>query len=280
MSPMSNPSPRRAIDEATQFVQSSTGMTPQVGLVLGSGLMHLATLLTSKTSLPYAAIPHFPPSRVQGHEGTLHLGNLGSQPVACLAGRSHGYEGHTPERVVFGVRLLAKLGCEVIVLTNAAGAVVPHLAPGKLMLITDHLNLTGNNPLIGWYEQSPQFVDMSNAYDAELRNVAIDCASEAGIDLAQGVYAGLNGPSYETPAEIRMLAGLGASAVGMSTVYETIALRDLGVRVLAISCITNLGAGLAGAVLDHAHVQSVAHTANNQLESLIVKLLARVGVRT
>lgn len=251
-------------------------MTPRVGIVLGSGLMHLASVLEARKTLAYASIPHFPLSRVPGHDGTLHLGWLGPQPVACLAGRFHGYEGHAPERVVFGVRVLARLGCKTVVLTNAAGAVVPNLAPGSLMLITDHINLTGSNPLIGWYDTSPKFVDMSNAYDAELRELARDCASRSSIDLAQGVYAGLNGPSYETPAEVRMLATLGASAVGMSTVHETIALRDLEVRVLAISCITNVGAGLPGAVLDHSHVQSVARTAHDQLEALLVQLMSRI----
>jgi purine-nucleoside phosphorylase len=264
------------LEEAQKFVQSFAATKPRIGLVLGSGLMHLASLLESRKSIPYAAIPHSPQSRVPGHDGTMHLGQLGNQSIACLAGRSHGYEGHAAERVVFGVRLLARLGCEIVVLTNAAGAVVPTLAPGALMLVTDHINLTGTNPLIGWYEGSPRFVDMSNAYDSELRALACQCASETEIELAQGVYAGLNGPSYETPAEVRMLATVGASAVGMSTVHETIALCDLGVRVLAISCITNVGAGLAGAVLDHEHVQEVARSAHQRLEKLLVQLIARV----
>jgi len=273
---MSDPSFHTAIEEAAEFVQSSAGVSPRVGIVLGSGLMHLASLLESRTSLPYASIPHFPLSRVQGHEGTLHLGLLGTQPVACLAGRSHGYEGNAPDRVVFGVRVLARLGCRTVVLTNAAGSVVPNLEPGRLMLISDHINLTGSNPLIGWYSTQPKFVDMSDAYDSELRRLACACAKELSINLAQGVYAGLNGPSYETPAEVRMLAILGASAVGMSTVHETIALRDLGVRVLAISCITNLAAGIAGAVLDHEHVQSVARTTHGQLERLVLRVMSRL----
>jgi purine-nucleoside phosphorylase len=274
---MSNLPPRTALEEAAKFVQSFATAKPRVGMVLGSGLMHLSTLLDARQSIPYAAIPHFPRSSVQGHEGMLHLGQLGNQSVVCLAGRSHGYEGNPPERVVFGVRLLARLGCEIVVLTNAAGAVVPTMAPGALMLITDHINLTGNNPLIGWYDASPRFVDMSNAYDPDLRALALTCASEVSVDLAQGVYAGLSGPSYETPAEVRMLAILGASAVGMSTVHETIALRDLGVRVLGISCITNVGAGLAGAVLDHAHVQAVARTAHERLENLVIRLMSRLA---
>ena len=269
-------SPIAAIDQAAEYVRSRVAVSPRIGMVLGSGLMHLATLIESRASLTYASIPHFPTSRVKGHEGTLHVGQLGRHAVACLAGRAHGYEGHPPERVVFGARLLARLGCEVVFLTNAAGAVTPELKPGSLMLITDHLNLTGNNPLIGWYQTSPRFIDMSNAYDRDLCQLARNCAAETCIDLAEGIYAGLSGPSYETPAEIRMLAGLGANAVGMSTVHETIALRDLGVRVLGISCITNAGAGIEGAVLDHEHVQSVARTAHHQLESLILLIAERI----
>jgi purine-nucleoside phosphorylase len=267
---------RHAIDAAAAYVKSRAIQRPSIGIVLGSGLMHVAELLESRVTLPYASIPHSPLSRVHGHEGALHFGYLGDRMVACLSGRAHGYEGHSAERVVFGVRLLAQLGCALVVLTNAAGSVLPTLLPGSLMLITDHLNLTGGNPLIGWYEQSPCFVDMTNAYDLELRQLAISCATDASIPLAQGIYAGLAGPSYETPAEVRMLAILGASAVGMSTVHETIALRDMGVRVLGVSCITNMGAGLEGAILDHKHVQRIAQDARHQLEELIRLIAKRV----
>ena len=159
--------PRQAITKAVNHIQSCIGIVPSVGLVLGSGLMSLATLIQQQTNIPYTSVPHFPPARVTGHDGTLHVGLLEGMPVACLAGRAHGYEGHPPERVVFGVRLLARLGCKVVILTNAAGSVVSSLRPGSLMLIADHLNLTGNNPLTGWYESSPRFVDMSNAYDSD-----------------------------------------------------------------------------------------------------------------
>jgi purine-nucleoside phosphorylase len=269
--------PRQAIAEATSFVQARIGESPRIGIVLGSGLMHLATLLDDSAALSYEAIPHFPVSRVKGHQGSLHVGRIDTLQVACLAGRVHGYEGHTPERVVFGARVLAALGCSIVILSNAAGAVSPELQPGSLMLISDHLNLTGNNPLIGWYGDSPQFVDMTDAYDSQLRAEAITCAKLVGVDLKEGVYAGLLGPSYETPAEIRALARLGADAVGMSTVYETIALRDLRVRVLGLSCITNVGAGIEGSILDHEHVQDVAQAAQHKLESLVLCLVRRLA---
>lgn len=265
----------RTVAEAAAFVRARTELSPQIGIVLGSGLMHLATRLEVKTTLSYAEIPHFPISRVKGHAGALHVGRLGAEPIACLAGRVHGYEGHATERVVFGVRVLAELGCQVVILTNAAGSVRPELRPGSLMLITDHLNLTGNNPLVGWH-QCPKFLDMSDAYDCRLRSLAKECATKAAIDLKEGVYAGLAGPSYETPAEIRMLAELGASAVGMSTVCETIALRDVGVRVIGISCITNVGAGIEGSVLDHEHVQENARRVGHRLENLVECLAQRV----
>ncbi len=269
--------PTQAVAEAASFVRSRIDASPRVGIVLGSGLMHLATLLQANKTLKYAAIPQFPVSRVKGHQGSLQVGRIGTECVACLAGRVHGYEGHTPERVVFGVRVLAELGCRVVILTNAAGAVTPELRPGSLMLISDHLNLTGNNPLVGWHAGHPQFVDMTNAYDCKLRMMAKDCAKRVAVDLAEGVYAGLVGPSYETPAEIQMLARLGANAVGMSTVHETIALRDLGVRVVGISCITNAGAGIGERELDHEHVQEIAQGAQQKLESLVLCLIQRIS---
>ena len=238
--------------------------------------MHLATLLEANTTLKYSAIPQFPVSHVPGHEGSLHVGRIGTQMVACLAGRVHAYEGHTQERIVFGVRVLAELGCRVVILTNAAGAVSPELQPGSLMLISDHLNLTGNNPLVGWHAGHTQFVNMTDAYDRKLRKVAKDCAKRVAVELHEGVYAGVAGPSYETPAEIQMLARLGADAVGMSTVHETIALRDLGARVIGISCITNAGAGIEGSILGHEHVQEVARAAQERLKLLVLSLVQHI----
>ena len=269
--------PRLVVAAAASFVRDRIETPPRLGIVLGSGLMGLTTLLEGRTVFDYAAIPGFPVSRVAGHQGTLHVGRLGTQSVACLAGRVHAYEGHAPDRVVFGVRVLSELGCNIVILTNAAGAVTTDFRTGSLMLISDHLNLTGQSPLVGWYEHSPQFVDMTNAYDCRLRKIVLDCAREIPVELSEGVYAGLLGPSYETPAEIRMLAQLGAHAVGMSTVHETIALRDLGVRVIGISCITNAGAGIEASVLDHEHVQKIARASGDKLEQLILRSAERIA---
>ena len=269
--------PRQAIAQAASFVQARISASPRIGIVLGSGLMHLAALLDDDTTLAYDAIPHFPVARVKGHQGSLHVGRIDSLQVACLAGRVHGYEGHTPERVVFGARVLAALGCSIVILSNAAGGVSAELRPGSLMLISDHLNLTGNNPLVGWHGNSLQFLDMTDAYDHQLRAKAKACAKLIGVDLEEGVYAGLLGPNYETPAEIRAFSRLGADAVGMSTVYETIALRDLGVRVLGLSCITNVGAGIEGSILDHGHVQEVAQASAHKLEKLVLCLIRHLA---
>lgn len=264
------------VADAANFVRRRLATPPSLGIVLGSGLMHLAESLSEPTAIRYGAIPSFPLSRVPGHDGVLHVGKLGGKVVACLAGRVHGYEGHSPDRTVFGVRVLAHLGCRTVILTNAAGSVSSILSPGSLMLISDHLNLTGSNPLVGWHARGPQFINMTDAYDPELRKLALRCAAQIPFELHEGVYAGLLGPSYETPAEVRMLARLGADAVGMSTVHETIALRDCGVRVVGISCITNAGAGIEGSILDHEHVQQVANESRYRLENLVVNLVEQI----
>src|SRR4051812_34224492 len=209
--------------EAATFVQRSiTGAAPRVGLVLGSGLGALGDTLAGLERLPYASIPHHPTSSVAGHAGNLCLGELGGVPVACMQGRVHAYEGHALSRVVFGARLLAELGCQIVLLSNAAGGIAERLRAGSLMRIDDHLNLMGDSPLRGPTARGPRFPDMSRAYDAELGAECEAAARAAGVPLERGVYAGLLGPSYETPAEIRMLATLGADAVGMSTVPEVI----------------------------------------------------------
>lgn len=239
---------------------------PEVGLVLGSGLSGLADEVAGATVIPYADIPHFPRPHVQGHRGTLALGTFEGINVACLAGRVHLYEGHSPSRVVFGVRMLAELGCRVVLLTNAAGGITSELGPGDLMLIKDHLNLTGKNPLTGPADESgPRFPDMSCAYDRELRELARLAARKSGVRLNPGIYAGVLGPSYETPAEIRMLAVFGANAVGMSTVSEVIALRHRDVRVGAVSVITNYAAGRTDRPLNHSEVEQIAAGARDKL---------------
>src|SRR6185436_3815085 len=269
------------VDCAAAHLQQLRREPPQIGVVLGSGLGAWASHLEQSTPVPYAGIPHMPTPSVAGHSGRLWFGQRGAVRVACLEGRVHAYEGHAVERVVFGVRLLAALGCRSVLLTNAAGGIRADLTPGTLMLITDHLNLSGRNPLVGWSSEGhPSFIDLTRAYDAELADAARSAARELGQSLAEGVYAGLLGPSYETPAEIRMLRTLGADAVGMSTVLEAIALRERGVRVGAVSCITNLAAGLSAAPLSHAEVQQTAADAKGRFAALLdawVQRAAAIG---
>jgi purine-nucleoside phosphorylase len=231
----------------------------------------LAEQIVAPRKVPYADIPHMPRSAVAGHAGYLWLGELAGVQVACLQGRVHAYEGHPLPDVVFGVDLLAELGCSTVLLSNAAGGIAPQLAAGDLMLVTDHINLTGRNPLVGPNDDTigPRFLDMTTAYSTEVQACARRAAQSLGITLQEGVYAGLLGPTYETPAEIRMLAAIGASAVGMSTVLETIALRHRGVRVGAISCITNLAAGISGAPLSHAEVQETADRVRDTFARLV-----------
>lgn len=266
------------LSEAATFVQrSTTGAAPRVGLVLGSGLGALGDTLGELVRVPYASIPHHPTSTVAGHAGNLCLGELGGVRVACMQGRVHAYEGHPLSRVVFGVRLLAELGCGVVLLSNAAGGIAERLQAGSLMRIEDHLNLMGDNPLRGPSARGPRFPDLSQAYDRELGQLCELSARDAGVTLERGVYAGLLGPSYETPAEIRMLKTLGADAVGMSTVPEVIALRQMGVRVGAVSCITNLAAGRSPEPLSHAEVEATAARVKSDFIRLFAGWVARVG---
>jgi purine-nucleoside phosphorylase len=261
---------RQELLQAAEFVRTRLGFRPRLGLILGSGLGSLVGKLDSPASIPYADVPGMPLPSVPGHSGKLTGGVLGGVTTVCLEGRVHLYEGHEPHTVVFGARLLAQLGCEVVLLTNAAGGTTSDLAPGSLMLITDHINLTGHNPLVGWSHPA-EFIDLSDAYDPRLAEQARAAARASGVALEEGVYAGLTGPSYETKAEVRYLAHIGANAVGMSTVLETIALRERRVRVMALSCITNAAAGVAGAVLDHNHVQMVAREGTGKMEKLILE---------
>jgi len=251
---------------------------PAIGVVLGSGLGSFVERLSEPQVFPYSQIPHMAASSVEGHEGNLHLGRIGSVRVACMQGRVHAYEGHPLARVVFGVRLLAELGCSSVLLTNAAGGIAAGFRPGDLMLITDHLNLMGDNPLVGPAPAGgSRFCDLSVSYDEGLRALAQAAARDRAIELKQGVYAALLGPSYETPAEIRMLRTLGADAVGMSTVPEVIALRERNVRVGALSLITNLAAGLGQAPLDHAEVQAAATLARESFGGLLLRWIELVA---
>jgi len=272
-------SERARIDLAAAAVREKTTRRPQVALILGSGLGSWADTVEDATRIPYAEIPGMPQSRVAGHAGNLVLGEAEGVSVVAMQGRVHLYEGHSPQDAVFGARLMIALGAEQVMITNAAGGIAARFAVGDLMLIEDHLNLTGMSPLIGTNEESlgPRFVDMTTAYDATLRELAAEGARALGIELQHGVYAGLLGPSYETPAEIRMLHRMGADAVGMSTVLEVIAARHMGARVLGLSCITNAAAGLGGATLNHEEVQETADRVRDRFVSLLGATLRRMG---
>ena len=268
------------LDEAAAFVRRAGGERPLIGVVLGSGLGAFAGRLGGRQSIPYAKIPHFPPTTgVVGHAGELVLGRVEQTPVVVLSGRVHFYEGRTMAEVVFPVRLLTRLGVRAVVLTNAAGGIRRSLRPGDLMLISDHINLFGSNPLIGENEGAlgPRFPDMSAVYDRGLRRLAKERARRLRIPLKEGVYLGLSGPSYETPAEIRAFARLGADAVGMSTVPEAIALSHAGARILGISVITNMAAGILATRLVHAEVLAETRRVERRFFALLTALVPRLA---
>ena len=269
---------RSSLDETVAAIRERTRIAPRVGVVLGSGLGAFGDAL-SGPKIPYAELPHMPVSKVAGHAGNLCFGESSGVPVVCMQGRVHFYEGHELSAVVHGVRTMARLGVTAVLLTNAAGGCDPSFRAGDFMIVTDHLNLTARSPLIGPNDDAlgPRFPDMSIAYDPLLRDAAKAAARELGIPLREGVYAWLTGPSYETPAEIRALRTLGASAVGMSTVPEVIALRHMGVRAAALSCITNLAAGMQATPLSHAEVEETARARRDDLLKLLGAWIARAG---
>jgi purine-nucleoside phosphorylase len=270
---------RARLDYAVAWIRGRTDARPRTGVILGSGLGGFAARLARQTVIPYDEIPEFPVSRVPGHPARLVVGELagprGRVPVAALQGRVHGYEGWSADDVAFGARVLCALGVKSLVVTNAAGGVNPSLEPGDLVRITDHLNLSGQNPLTGENDDrlGPRFPDMTDAYHPCLGELLDGCAAKLGIELKQGVYAGLPGPSYETPAEVRMLRALGADVVGMSTVHEVIAARHMGVPTAGISLVANRGAGLARTPLTHAEVQEVAARTGEKLGALLEAFL-------
>ncbi|HVP66545.1 MAG TPA: purine-nucleoside phosphorylase [Anaeromyxobacteraceae bacterium] len=268
------------LDYAAAWVRGRTDLRPVMGVVLGSGLAAVADAVADAVAIPYGEIPEFPMVTVAGHPGRLLVGTLGGVPVAVLQGRAHGYEGQPPEDLAFGVRLLARLGSSFLVLTNAAGAVRAGLRSGDLVRIVDHLNLSGQNPLSGPNDArlGPRFPDMSEPYDVRLGASLDRCASRLGIPLETGVYACVAGPSYETPAEVRMLRTLGADLVGMSTVPEVIAARHLGVPVAAVSVVANPGAGVGAGVLTHAEVLAAVGAAAGQVAKLL-ECLASASTR-
>ena len=249
--------------------------TPAVAIVLGSGLSAYAAEFDDATELPYASIPGFPTPRVEGHTGSLFMATIGDKRVALMAGRVHFYEGWEPADVVFGVRSVALAGASTVILTNAAGGVGDHLRPGDLVALTDHLNLTGRNPLHGpnIAELGARFPDMSAVYSPAVRSQIHAAAAEVGVSMAEGVYAWFTGPSYETPAEVEMARRLGADLVGMSTVPEAIALGHMGVEVGAISLVTNLAAGISATPLSHEEVTETAAEARDRFTRVVDTLL-------
>jgi purine-nucleoside phosphorylase len=263
------------IDEAVASILQASALRPRVGLILGSGLGAFASSLGRATAIPFARIPHFPTSTAAGHKGELVFGLSHGVTVAAMSGRVHAYEGYTLEQVVFPVRVLGRMGVQVLVVTNAAGSVNVNYKPGELMVIEDHINGMGTNPLCGPNLEAlgPRFPDMSEAYDPKLREIAERACWKAGVTVRKGIYIALPGPSYETPAEIRAARALGADAVGMSTVPEVIAARHMGIRVLGLSCITNMAAGVLKKKLDHQEVLSVTERVRSSLLDVLDRIV-------
>ena len=265
------------VKEAADFIRARVPRVPDLAVVLGSGLGDFAGTLGGAVSMPYGDLPHWPASNVIGHEGRLVVGTVGTRTIAALSGRCHMYEGHDQKRVTFATRALGLLGVKVLVLTNAAGGINTGFSQGALMVIDDHINMTGSNPLVGandeWF--GVRFPDMSEVYSRRLRAVADEAATAVGTTMPHGVYVALLGPSYETPAEIRFLRAIGADAVGMSTVPEAIAARHMGIEVLGISCITNMAAGVLPHPLDHHEVMETARRVRGQFIGLLREIIMR-----
>jgi purine-nucleoside phosphorylase len=268
-----------ALDEAAAAISARTSVRPRVGVVLGSGLGGFADAVDDAVELRYSEIPGWPVSTAVGHAGTLVVGGFGGVPVAVMKGRAHLYEGIAAAKVVFGVRVLGRLGIESLVLTNACGAIDTAHEPGTLVAIADHLNLQGASPLVGPNDESlgPRFPDMTDAYDPGYRAVAHAAADRLGIPLGEGVYAAWLGPAFETPAEIHMLRALGADLVGMSTAPEVLAARHMGIRCLALSCVTNAAAGVLPEPIDHERVLEIGARAAGDLVALLREVIPALG---
>ena len=266
------------IKKAIDFIKGRYGENLDIGIVLGSGLGGLGEKIENPTIISYEDIPGFPLSTVEGHKGQLILGELGGKNVIAMQGRFHYYEGYPLEQVVFPIRTILGLGIENLIVTNAAGGVDESFVPGDLMIIEDHINFTGQNPLIGKNLDSigPRFVDMSKAYDEKLIELAYKTGKELNISLQKGIYMWFTGPTYETPAEVKLARVLGASAVGMSTVPEVIVARHSGVKVLGISCITNMAAGILDKPLKHEEVIETSLMAQDKFEKLVMKIISNM----
>ncbi len=274
------------VSEAAAFVRTRLGKSsPRIAIVLGSGLGAVADAVAHPVVIPYGEIPHFPRSTVEGHSGRLVAGTLGGVEVIVMQGRVHFYEGYTPQQVTFPARVLGALGVQAVVLTNAAGGIADGYRIGQLVALSDHINLMGFNPLVGPNEPrfgfNPgaglRFFDMTEAYSKALRRLAREAAEEEGFALSEGVYLAVSGPSFETPAEIRAFRALGATLVGMSTVPETIVAQHMGMEVLAISCVTNLAAGLSATPLSHDEVFEAGRQVERRLAGLLTRLMPRVA---
>jgi len=276
-------------NEAAEFLRSKLGaLKPRIGIVLGSGLGAVAEAVASQVFVPYSEIPHFPQSTVEGHSGRIVAGLLGGVPVVVMQGRVHYYEGYSPQQVTFPMRVLGRLGIENVILTNAAGGINSNYQIGQLVLLADHINMLGFNPLIGPNEArfgdgkktGLRFFDMTEAYSVELRALAQRAAKSEGFALHEGVYLATSGPSFETPAEIRAFRTLGADLVGMSTVPETIVARHMGIRVLGISCVTNLAAGISATQLSHQEVFETGSRVQHQLAGLLTRLAPAIAAES
>ena len=266
-------------DSAAQFLLSQTKVRPKIGLVLGSGLGAFADQLTDAARIPYSQIPSFPRSTAIGHAGQMVIGHAGDVPVAVMQGRVHLYEGYSAQEVAFPMRVFGRMGIGAVIITNAAGGINLKYQQGALVVITDHINLQGTSPLVGANDErlGLRFPDMTRAYAKEYVQIAREEAAKLGIDLQDGVYAALLGPSYETPAEIRHLRIIGADLVGMSTAAEVIAARHMGMKVLAISCVTNMAAGILDQILTHQEVMETGEKVRGQFEALIRAVLPRMA---
>ena len=265
--------------EAADFIKSKIKAHPRLAIVLGSGLGNFADDVSDPVRIPYSEIPHFARSTAIGHAGQLVIGGVGGTPVLTMQGRFHLYEGYSPETVVFPIRVFARMGVRSVILTNAAGGINLDYGQGRLVMINDHINLQGQNPLMGREDQrlGPRFIDMTDAYCETYREMALLAAKKLGIELGQGVYAGLPGPSYETPAEIRYLRAIGADLVGMSTVAEVIAARQLGMKVLAISCVTNMAAGILKQKINHEEVLETGRRVASEFKALLREVVPMIA---
>ena len=266
-------------ESASAYVLSQTTLRPRIALVLGSGLGGFADELAESSKIPYARIPSFPRSTAIGHAGQLVIGKSGGVPVAAMQGRVHLYEGYSAREVVFPIRVFARMGIRAVILTNAAGGINREYKQGALVAITDHINLQGHNPLVGPNDErfGLRFPDMTQAYWKPYRDLAFEAARKLGKPLHEGVYAGLLGPSYETPAEIRYLRTIGADLVGMSTVLEVIAARHLGLKILAISCVTNMAAGILDQIIHHQEVLDTGERVRGDFVALLRAVLAEIA---